>query len=236
MPDPPSANGPPAAPCISVIVPTLNEKACLAATLDALVLASGDELIVVDAGSTDGTPDIARRYSCRFYRGPRGRAQQMNFGARHACGDILLFLARLTLRADGSSTGRHGFYLVGYLDIDSVLSDVQSEPGRDEMARFQANAHVRRGLTDPELWDRFWVFSGSTRSRRFRKAVPVTRELADRVFTSADGSPWRWGGGRSDLQVIGSYTRSCRCVIDPATSEGERRARLLWEWVGEYGG
>ena len=114
MPDPPSANGPPAAPCISVIVPTLNEKACLAATLDALVLASGDELIVVDAGSTDGTPDIARRYSCRFYRGPRGRAQQMNFGARHACGDILLFLhADTRLPPDGLDAVRNALQQPG---------------------------------------------------------------------------------------------------------------------------
>ena len=86
-----------AAPRISVIVPTLNEAACLAATLDALALAPGDELIVVDAGSTDGTPDIARRYTSQFYQGPRGRAQQMNHGARHAAGDILLFLHADTL-------------------------------------------------------------------------------------------------------------------------------------------
>ena len=114
MPDPSSVDGPPAAPCISVIVPTLNEKACLAATLDALLLASGDEIIVVDAGSTDGTPDIARRYSCRFYRGPRGRAQQMNFGARHACGDILLFLhADTRLPPDGLDAVRNALQQPG---------------------------------------------------------------------------------------------------------------------------
>ena len=87
----------PAGPVISVIVPTLNEQACLAATLDALVLAPGDELVIVDAGSADATPDIARRYTRRFYHGPRGRAQQMNIGARQAGGDILLFLHADTL-------------------------------------------------------------------------------------------------------------------------------------------
>ena len=84
-------------PRISVIVPTLNEEACLAATLDAAALASGDELIIVDAGSADATPDIARRYTRRFYQGPRGRAQQMNLGARQAGGDVLLFLHADTL-------------------------------------------------------------------------------------------------------------------------------------------
>ena len=96
-----------AAPRISVIVPTLNEAACLAATLDALALAPGDELIVVDAGSTDGTPDIARRYTSQFYQGPRGRAQQMNHGARHAAGDILIFLhADTLLPTDGPDAVR----------------------------------------------------------------------------------------------------------------------------------
>ena len=102
MPHPQTANGSPVGPRISVIVPTLNEHACLTATLNALALAPGDELIVVDAGSTDGTPDIARRYTSRFYQGPRGRAQQMNHGAWHARGDVLLFLhADTLLPADG---------------------------------------------------------------------------------------------------------------------------------------
>ena len=102
MSHPQTADGYPAAPRISVIVPTLNEQSCLAATLDALPLACGDELIVVDAGSADGTPDIARRYTSQVYQGPRGRARQMNHGARQARGDILLFLhADTLLPADG---------------------------------------------------------------------------------------------------------------------------------------
>ena len=102
MPHPQTADGLSAAPRISVIVPTLNEQSCLAATLDVLPLVCGDELIVVDAGSTDGTPDIARRYTSQVYQGPRGRARQMNHGARQARGDILLFLhADTLLPADG---------------------------------------------------------------------------------------------------------------------------------------
>ena len=114
MPDPQTAHGSLIAPRISVIVPTLNEQACLAATLDALVLDVDDELIVVDAGSTDGTPDIARRYTSKFYRGPRGRAQQMNHGARYARGDILLFLhADTLLPADGLDAVRRALQQPG---------------------------------------------------------------------------------------------------------------------------
>ena len=108
MPDPPGADDRAAVPRISVIVPTLNEQGCLGATLEALILAPGDQLIIVDAGSTDGTPDIARGYTRQFHVGPRGRARQMNFGARHACGDILLFLhADTRLPADGLEAVRN---------------------------------------------------------------------------------------------------------------------------------
>ena len=150
-------------------------------------------------------------------------------------GDHLFFLARLERWTGDGSTGDFGFYLVGFLEIAEVLSDVSSRPSDAALGRFGANAHVRRGLTDPELWDRFWVFGGSVRSRRFRRAVPITRAVADRVFTSADGRPWRWDHGRTDLQVIGSYTRSCRCVIDPAIAGHQARADALWDWISRHG-
>ena len=146
--------------------------------------------------------------------------------------DSLFFIARL----QHSETKVHGFYLIGFLEIEEILRVVSSRPKAVALRRFGANAHVRRGLSDPKLWDRFWVFGGSPRSRRFRKAAPVTRELADCVFTAADGSPWRWPKARSELQVIGSYTRSCRCVIDPALPGHAQRAEALWEWVGRYAG
>ena len=75
------------------------------------------------------------------------------------------------------------------------------------------------------------LFKGSANSRRLRRAVPVTRRLASRMFRTAAGDPWRWDGHRSELQTIGSYTRSCRCVIDPAQPDGARRAALLGQAV-----
>jgi rSAM/selenodomain-associated transferase 2 len=84
-------------PRISVIVPTLNEQAHLPATLRGVTLAPGDELIVVDGGSTDQTVAIAQQFTSQVLHSRRGRAVQMNWGARHAHGDILLFLHADTL-------------------------------------------------------------------------------------------------------------------------------------------
>src|SRR5262245_19999227 len=78
---------------ISVIVPTLNEQAHLPATLDSVALAPGDELIVVDGGSGDQTVTIAQQFTPQVLLSPPGRALQMNRGAQHAQGDILLFLS-----------------------------------------------------------------------------------------------------------------------------------------------
>ena len=83
--------------CISVIVPVLNEQEQLPATLSHVALAPGDELIVVDGGSTDDTLSIARQYTPVVVSSAAGRARQMNAGAQLAQGDILLFLHADTL-------------------------------------------------------------------------------------------------------------------------------------------
>jgi rSAM/selenodomain-associated transferase 2 len=49
-------------------------------------------VIVVDGGSEDGTAALAAGLCDRVLAAPRGRATQMNAGAREARGDILLFL------------------------------------------------------------------------------------------------------------------------------------------------
>jgi rSAM/selenodomain-associated transferase 2 len=54
--------------------------------------AAGHEVIVVDGGSGDGTPEIARSLCDRLVSSPRGRATQMNAGASVAKGEVLVFL------------------------------------------------------------------------------------------------------------------------------------------------
>ena len=79
---------------LSIIVPTLNEAggiAGLLADLDPL-RHRGHEVIVVDGGSDDPTAAIAAPRADRVVTAARGRARQMNAGARLASGDVLWFL------------------------------------------------------------------------------------------------------------------------------------------------
>lgn len=84
---------------LSIVVPALNEANALGATLARLSGARtrGAEVIVVDGGSTDDTCARAAPLADGVLTAPRGRASQMNAGARAASGDILLFLHADTL-------------------------------------------------------------------------------------------------------------------------------------------
>ena len=79
---------------LSIIMPVLNEATRIEAALAALqpLRRRGHEVIVVDGGSTDGTKERAPGHADSVISAPRGRASQMNAGARAASGDVLLFL------------------------------------------------------------------------------------------------------------------------------------------------
>ena len=79
---------------LSVIVPALDEAPAIGATLEALapMRARGAEVLVVDGGSRDATREIAASLCDRVLQAPRGRAVQMNAGARESRGAALLFV------------------------------------------------------------------------------------------------------------------------------------------------
>jgi hypothetical protein len=150
-------------------------------------------------------------------------------------GDLLFFLARLADYDEkaGHFTGEAGFYLVGFLEIERIVVGVRSEPAAEELARIGHNAHVRRAQARPDLfYDGFYVFEGSARSQRFKVAPAFGRTEAEQFLRDKNGQEWNWTEGRSPLQIIGSYTRACRCVLDPARSAEEAtRTQAFLDWL-----
>ncbi len=82
-------------PRISIVIPTHNGAARLAACLQSLRSSSlmPHEIVVVDDASSDASADIASRYCCCVVRLDEniGAARAKNRGARIATGDVLLF-------------------------------------------------------------------------------------------------------------------------------------------------
>lgn len=79
---------------LSIIVPVLDEAPGIVTTLQALqpLRAAGAQLIVADGGSRDASCALAQPFCDELVVSSRGRALQMNAGAAHARGEVLLFL------------------------------------------------------------------------------------------------------------------------------------------------
>ena len=79
-------------PTVSVAMIATNEERNLARTLEGVRWV--DEIVIVDSGSTDRTPEIARAYGAKhsFHRDFRGHAEQKNVAIRQCTSDWILLL------------------------------------------------------------------------------------------------------------------------------------------------
>jgi glycosyltransferase involved in cell wall biosynthesis len=87
---------------VSVIIPAWNEAESIAAVLAEIPREWVAEVLVVDGGSQDSTPEIAAASGARVLVEPRrGYGRACASGAEAACGEILVFLD-----ADGADDPR----------------------------------------------------------------------------------------------------------------------------------
>lgn len=83
---------------ISIIIPVYNEAEIIQANLKQIqkrISSSAwvEEILVIDGGSNDDTVEKAKAIKdVQVFVSPKGRPQQMNYGARQAKGEVLYFL------------------------------------------------------------------------------------------------------------------------------------------------
>jgi len=90
---------------VSVIIITLNEAENINEVIQSVKFASqlssglytDIEIILSDGGSVDGTLDIAKDLVDKIIKSPKGKFNQLNYGAKNSNGEILLFLHGDTL-------------------------------------------------------------------------------------------------------------------------------------------
>lgn len=82
-------------PLVSVIIPAYNEERYLSFCLSSLLGQSfrNFEIILIDDGSTDKTPEIAEKFSVSYFlQDHLGTGKARNLGAKKARGEILVFV------------------------------------------------------------------------------------------------------------------------------------------------
>jgi GT2 family glycosyltransferase len=155
-------------PRFSVIIPAYNSEATLARAIDSVLAQNypAHEIIVVDDGSTDGTPDVVSRYDKKLrylHQNNTGVSSARNLGAQVASGDWLAFLDaddwyypdRLRLHAEWILEDATLDFLTGDYDYrrpdGSFISCSmdQHESGRSLLAR--ANGAQRILMTADDL-------------------------------------------------------------------------------------
>ena len=150
---------------VSVIIPTLNEEARIAATITAARAAGVDEVIVADGGSSDATIAIASSHGARVILGERIRAKQLNRGAAEATGDVLIFLHADTLLPPGAADavrnapGDCGGFLVelieprcGHVSHGVIIAEgsgAGSSRRHGHQSRQRASAYATASTTQP---------------------------------------------------------------------------------------
>ena len=199
---------------LAVIVPVLDEAPAITGTLQALAALRerGAVVVVADGGSADSTPTLAAPWADAVITAPRGRARQMNAGARAAAAtaaDVLLFLHadtrlppdadRLLLQAlDGADRhwGRFDVTIEGRSVVLPVVAKLMNLRSRisgiatgDQAIFMRRSAFVQvGGFPDQPLMEDVEV------SRRLKRIGPPLC-LRQRVVTSGrrwdQRGPWR---------------------------------------------
>jgi rhamnosyltransferase len=208
----------------SIVIRARDEAGAIGRTLDALAAQPvAHEVIVVDSGSRDGTPAIARERGARVLELPAERftfGRALNLGAAEAGAPVVVALSAHAVPRDPGWLGR----LVAWFGDDTVACAYGEVRGPD-------GALLRGAVRqDAAMLERnpYWGYSNSAggfradlwRERPFREDLPGTEDR--------EWSLWALRGGRV-------------CVLDPALAvehdhSGEPLGAAFRRYKREHGG
>lgn len=201
---------------ISIIIPVLNEastiKDLLFHLIDNASLGLISEIIVVDGGSTDGTQDIVKALDLNIIllNSEKGRAKQMNLGAKKATGSVLYFL-----HADSFPPNRYD---------NLILKEVQKE-NKAGCFRMQFNSK--------HWWLRLasWLTQFSWRAcRGGDQSQFITRELFDEI----GGYDENYIIYEDNILINELYARKQFVVINKKIRTSARLYKKIGIWKLQY--
>lgn len=207
---------------VSVVIPTYNEEKALPHTLRELLRQCGDyEVIVVDGGSTDRTLAVLAEFSFPEYpsplvlTAPKGRASQMNAGAKEATGEWLLFLHADTVLPAGAIQRLNEMEVDQTIQAGGFMHQFSGDDWRLKLISFLDNFRCLRSRIiygDQALFVRRAVFEhlGGFPSQRIledvvfcEKLITVTKPLLLSSSVVTDARKFlKMGVWRSFLRVL----------------------------------
>jgi GT2 family glycosyltransferase len=221
------------APSVSVIVPAHNSASTLDSCLTAICkqLGDGDELIVVDDGSTDETSALIARFPARraAHARPRGVAAARNAGARLAAEEVLFFVdADVVLRDGALDRARDR---MADPSIDAVIGSYDDEPAAQSVVSLFKNlAHHYFHQRAAGPVDTFWGACGLVRRSRFFEVGGFNEERFPRPSIEDVELGWRLAdaGARMQLDPGLQVTHLKRWTLTKLVTTDLRQRAIPW--------
>jgi len=89
--------------------------------------------------------------------------------------------------------------------------------------KIRGNAHYKKFCLNYEEAGSFFIVKGGTKkSKRYKNPVRVDRAFCNNFLTDIQGRAFNWKDeSKFDNQVIGSYTRTIRSILDSERNPGK---------------
>lgn len=174
------------------------------------------EMIIVDNGSSDNTREVVTEYSDQLpitylSEERKGKSHALNFGIRHAIGEVILFTD------------------------DDVIPDVEWLTGHIRAMREHPEANIIGGKiliddsTIPRWLNKSWNLKSILASQHYKGDAPVHYAEGDYPFgpnmsvrrssLTDKNSPWPEDIGPGTQLPVGDETAFCRKVSDSSTKD-----------------